>query len=259
MDFGETIDATLDLFKKNIRDFTITSVIVAGPALILSIILSVLNLATPEENENILVVIFMAITFAMSLVIAVFYMNSLIKLSSDYYLGLKTTFKDALRFSLKKFWKMCFALLAAAIALLLLMGLSVLAYFGVMAAGAGNIAAIIAAIVPMGFFTYYAFCFFLFPYIIVIEDLGIIDAFRRSRDLFRSSRNATLKVILIPYLINALTLVCVFIPFAGSFLVFLSYPLPIIAMTLVYYDIRIRYEGYDLMIQAEKLNSGIQQ
>lgn len=257
MNLGEIIDATIDLFKKNIKDYTVTSLIVAAPALILMVLLSAINLASPEDQESLLAFVFMAFSFIISFVIVIFYMNALIKLSSDYYNGLKPTFKDALKYSLEKFWKMGFAILALSFILILLFSFTALFFAGVMALTSNKILAAVATLIPLGFTIYYTFCIFLFPYVIVIEDLGIMDALKRSMELFRSSRNASMKIILVPYLINALTLVCTFVPILGSLLVFLSYPLPIIAMTLVYYDIRIRYEGYDLMIQAEKLNSGI--
>ncbi|MCE1247273.1 MAG: hypothetical protein LWY06_11565 [Firmicutes bacterium] len=257
MNLGEIIDATIDLFKKNIKDFTITSLVVAAPAIVLMLILTVINMTMPEDHESILAMVFIFVTFAVSFLIVIFYLNALIKMSSDFYNGVKTSFKEACAFSIKKFWKMTQALILSGIGFAVLFVITGMVFAGVTMATSNQYLAAGAAIIPFGFAIYYTFCIFLFPYVLVIEDAGVVESLKRSYELFRSSRNSMMKIILVPYLINALTIVATFIPFLGSFLVFLTYPLPIIAMTLVYYDIRIRSEGYDLMLQAEKLDSGL--
>ena len=111
-----------------------------------------------------------------------------------------------------------------------------------------------------------------------MEGLSGTEALKRSQRLFTSNRESMFKVIFIPIIIQVLLFLIffssAFIPFVymaltrqvmtmpmtmvfmlitTSLNLILS-PLSIIAMTVVYFDIRIRTEGFDLEINTDRTN-----
>lgn len=258
MNLGEIIDQTLDIFKRNFKDYAISCLIIMGPMFVLMIAFAILNIFSKSEDITIFLYILIPFTFV-SVIASLFFMLVMIELTSDIYENKKVSFWQVFQSAFRKWWRFSFAVFLVSLVLILILGIIFLAYFGVTALTKNNALAIIFCIFPFALFMYFLFAYFLAPYVVVIEDLTPMEALKRSVELFRYSRNSALKIMLVPSLINGLTFAFTFtvslIPFVGSLLVFLTYPLPIIAMTLVYYDIRIRHEGFDLLVQAENLAS----
>lgn len=135
-------------------------------------------------------------------------------------------------------------------------------------------------ILGLGLLTLLIMAFFIvhlmfFPQIVVLEGRGPLEALRRSRQLVRGSFWRVLGTVILVYL---LVQILVFIPglifgiginavfsdpfrdFAirQSFSTLVGYvsqilflPISIIAYTLLYYDLRVRKEGYDLQLLAQ--------
>lgn len=116
--------------------------------------------------------------------------------------------------------------------------------------------------------------FFAAPIAVVLEDAGAIHALKRSRELARGHTGHVLGVLL---LVLALYLVLTFLIYfvasvigafvpgslaspalveiAAGVLRILLAPIVAVVMTLLYYDLRIRKEGFDLEMMAAELDA----
>ena len=119
----------------------------------------------------------------------------------------------------------------------------------------------------------------------LLEGLSGNNALKRSKELFYSNRESIIKVIFIPIIINllviavvwtpsALLLFCMIFAYGESLMAiansigtiffaaliitpvlgFIFNSIPIIAITIIYYDIRIRTEGFDIELKIHKVN-----
>jgi hypothetical protein len=107
--------------------------------------------------------------------------------------------------------------------------------------------------------------YFAIPAVTVLEQRGARDSMQRSRALSRSETAKIAKTLILLYIVYGVLLLAIpavigflthelaiwqiFTTVASMFL----YPLVPIATTLLYYDIRIRKEGFDLQLMAAAL------
>jgi len=258
MNLGEIIDYTLELYKRNFKDYIIATLIIFSPSfVIVGLFFASSFIVTGESSEKIMSILMIPFAIA-SYVISMFFLETMIIITRETYHGRKLPYLSAIRIAFQKLLPVAGTMLLMILALSLFVLVIVLLFSGGITAGNVPLG-LIASLPVMGLFLYYFLAFSLTPYIVVLEGKVGFHALKRSRELFRSSKNAMLKVFIIPYLINMLGVVCSFIPFISSVLMLLFYPLPIIAMTVVYYDIRIRYEGYDLLVQAERFENKLRE
>jgi hypothetical protein len=252
---GEIIDRTISIFRDNYKPFLITSGIFQAPFIIL-LIISIVLVAILGENGNILAMIVMVIAGLIGFALYFLLSGTCIKLTSDIYMGKPTSFKEAILFLLNNILPYVgtimltglvfigFFVLSGAIFMVVVPLVNISPFFLIL---------VILSLVPFGISFYYLFSYMLVPSVIIIEGKILLGALRRSKELFDSGRDARWKIILIPYLMQILFLVISAIPYVGSIIVLLLTPLQVIAMTLVYFDIRIRYEGFDLELETEKI------
>ena len=118
-----------------------------------------------------------------------------------------------------------------------------------------------------GIIAYVWFC--MAPPVVMIEGEGGVGALKRSRAVVKDYFNKTFLIVIPVAILEIVLALCVlFLPnlFANLFflhhlllstvlaiLLILSAPLKIAATTMLYYDLRIRKEGYDLQSLAEEL------
>ena len=108
---------------------------------------------------------------------------------------------------------------------------------------------------------------FAVPAVVVIERLGPMAALGRSADLSRDNKLRILGTLAVAWLIYLAVLYLVVIPTALSGSLIAStigqlvvgafvYPLIPAVTTVLYYDMRIRKEGYDIQLMSQSLDSG---
>lgn len=255
-DYGEIIDLTLRFFLKRFSDYAYITYAVFIP---LTAIMGIVFTAGPgiiDEKDPVKLSLFFLITGMFSAAITIIFVGAAIRYTSETFLGNEISHKDAFRYSLKIYPLMTLTLMMVSAIigipgvltfLLLIHGQSIL----------GPIPDFILGMLLLLGGVYGFYCFTMVPYVLIIENKTGMQALRRSFELFRSSKNASHKIVMMPMLINALTSIlsmfASFVPFIGILLVFLCFPITIITMTLVYYDIRMRYEGLDLLLIAENM------
>ena len=100
---------------------------------------------------------------------------------------------------------------------------------------------------------------------VMLEGAGVLAALRRSRELARGSARRILGVLALMFAIGIVLTLIVGEIFAalfgnrtlanalGGFILIPLYPVAAAILTLLYYDLRIRREGYDIELMAEGL------
>ncbi len=112
---------------------------------------------------------------------------------------------------------------------------------------------------------YVAARFFALTQVIVLEDAGLDDAFARSSELSSGRKRHILNTLLLVYIIYWLLSLCVVVlgGFAQSTVVtivlgtvfsIVAYPIIALAGMVLYYDCRIRNEGYDIEHMAAAMD-----
>ncbi len=255
-DYGEIIDLTIKFFLKRFSDYAYITYAVFLP---LTLIMGIVFTAGPEivdQKDPVKLALFFLISGMFSAAITVIFVGAAIKYTSETFLGNKISYKDSFRYSLKIYPHLTLTLMLVSA----IIGIPGVLTFSMLIYGQSIIGPIPDIIVSMllllaGAYGFY--CFTMVPYVLIIENKTGIQALKRSIELFRSSKNASSKVVMMPMFINSLTSILTmfasFVPFVGILLVFLCLPITIITMTLVYYDIRMRYEGLDLLLIAENM------
>jgi len=266
MDYGEIIDRTLEIYKEHFRDFALVSLILFGPVVFLAgILVLLLSFLSGGKGSSVIQAV-LSVFVIFSSIISIFFVAANINITYKAFQGKRISYLDALRQTIGKIG----ALLLTTLVAIVLIGAAVSFAFGMFFFTTrflgGSIPEIILGVImiAIGIYVvlYTIFSFVLAPCVVMIEDMRGLQALKRSHQLFRSSRNTIGKVILIPYLMNILTqilaVIASFIPFVGIIVMALLFPLQIIAISLVYFDVRIRYEGLDLLLLAERLNEKLE-
>lgn len=231
----EIVDAALHLLRLNYVQLVTASAAIFLPAIVLALVL-------PESFAPAV-----AMLYALLQSIAA---GAIILLVSDSYLGRPPSVAGALK------WVTTHA--GALIVVSVLQGLLF-------------IVGIALLIVPGLIFMAW---FFAAPMAVVLEDAGAIHALERSRELVRGRTGHVLGALLLVlglYLVLTLLIYFVagvigaFVPggltspalveIAAGVLRILLAPIVAVVMTLLYYDLRIRKEGFDLEMMAAELNA----
>lgn len=172
---------------------------------------------------------------------------ALIVAASDSYLGRDVDVGRALREVLPRFWPVLVSAMAKWLAVM----------FGTM-----------LLIVP-GFYFYAKY--FAVPATVVIEKLGAMAGLRRAGELSKGEKGKILKTMLLAFAIIIVfsfvtgVLAAVFpsnpmlVEAASIVVTILIYPLVALTETLLYYDLRMRREGYDIELMAQELGRASEQ
>ncbi|NQT21506.1 MAG: hypothetical protein HQ592_17510 [Planctomycetes bacterium] len=266
MSIGQILDQTFKLYRKNLARFIAIIAVVQVPASLITILALVgVGIATaafvaseqgeaimtPSASFGLLLVAFGGLF--LSMVAATLGHAALTKSISECYLGRESTVGQSYRFVLAKLP----AILAAGVLVVLLtfMGLAL---------------CIVPGILLMALF-------YLTTPAIILEDLGAIKGMSRSRSLTAGNFGKVLGLALIVLLI--VFVVSIFFQLIGGVISFIAVPnnefaaqlivqvfslfaqviaAPIggISSILLYYDLRIRKEAFDLEMLAERIESG---
>lgn len=282
MQLGEILDGGFSIYRRHFGLFMRLSIVLIGIPAIVSVYVATRFIANPVGATNWLQE-HIAATIAVGLLAGLIWMMIFLLLSagtiriiSDSYLGNEPTLGAALRLGVER----SVPLLIVAIGKALLM---FVVYIGVAIAvvAAGAIGRAIGASALFMVFAVVAGCwalayvlcvYALTSMVVVLEDLdSSFDAFGRSAELTRQSR---LKVFLIWLVIWAFTTFLPYIVIFGLSWVFgpespaqpflslgmiimgvILAPILPCAFTLLYYDLRVRREAFDLQILSDQLGT----
>lgn len=275
MNFGEVLDASLSIFRRHFGLFLQVSVVVMAVPLAVFVFFTT-RLATDFMIRPIAALL----TFVP--VILVYYLASLVltaatvRVISDSYLGREPRFRDAIGLGMGRIWPLFLVGLGKSVLLgLIIVGLGIVGALLVPvtraapAVGALGIAALV--IVGAWFLIYVACGYGVTTPVVVLEDLpSAFDAFSRSWELTRGSRLRVLGFALVAFLlfnsIPSLVLQAIAAavqkqsPLIGLPVLVVAHAVPMLLLpiiscvfTLMYYDLRVRREAFDLQILGQQL------
>lgn len=270
MELGEMLDAALTIFRRHFGLF----VKIGVAALWLPVALTIYIQLAGGREQHIWMTLFVAIIQYFA---GLFLTASAIRVISDSYLGRAPQFADAIAMGASKIWSLFLVGLGKGLVLGLIAGaVGVVVAIAVPAAtalGAGAVGALVVVVAVVGgiwFLIYVACGYAVTTPVVVLESLhGAFDAFGRSWELTRGFKRkifATFAVVfLIVYVPGGLVgglaaalmlearVVAQVIEVIGTALPIILTPLFSCVLTLVYYDLRVRREAFDLQILSQQL------
>lgn len=270
MGVGEVLDGALTIYRRHFTTFLVLGIV----ALWLPVVLSIyVQLSGPQQHIGMAFLAGVLQYFAGLLLTA-----GVIRVISDFYLGRATSVRDALSLGAEKVWPLFLVGLGKAILLGIIVGfLGALAAISIpLLAKTGGGGALIGVVLLCGvawLAAYVACGYGVTTQVVVLEPLGSsFDAFGRSWELTRGRK---LKVLALAFI----AFVLVGVPSAGigalagvlrltsangaAVLLVIAAILPIVltpvlpcVFTLMYYDLRVRREAFDLELLSQQLGSG---
>lgn len=281
MSFGEILDGSLTLYRRNFGVFLrlalaslIVPVLLVGYFIFFMMERAMLSIMMMHLDP--MLVLMFILVFVSYIVGTLMMTAGTIRVISDSYLDRPTSFGQAIGLGVSKIVPLFFVGLAKGVLLSVLAGIVgigvAVAAPMIAAAGTGGTLIVIAgAIVGVWLCIWVAAAYGVTTPVVVLERLGSsFEAFGRSWHLTSGSRGrvvglfivATLVFNVVPQLLVQLvaTFVMKVSPPAGLGLMIASYVLPIIlfpaiscVVTLMYYDLRVRREAFDLQMLSEQL------
>jgi hypothetical protein len=236
---SELVDAAFALYRQNSAQYILVSALANVPLLIVQLVMQPTNPALLlAAGATVLLILSLA-----SIVTFSFMGAAVVRLGSDLYLGKEPDLARTLREVIPRVP----ALIVANILLALLLS-------------AGFLLLLVGAI-------YVAARYFAVSIVIVLEGKGPVAAFGRTSALSRDRKWHILKTMVLVFLIYFILSIGVsaFATLTGSYVIqlvastlFTIVAYPVIALTqmVLYYDCRIRNEGFDLEHMAATLDAG---
>ena len=287
MRLGEILDGSLNIFRRHFGVFMRLSLILVWLPTAIGIYLNLrfsnnpfalLNLFQENIGRSIgITLLIVALWTVCSLLLTA----GTIRTISDSYLGQEPELMESLRFGVGKLVSLLLVTFSKGLLLILLyvasaMCVGVLFFIGRLV-GPG-MAALMALVGGIGavWFVIWAMCAYgtTTPIVVVEELNSSFDAFGRSWELTRGARGKVFGTIMVTWLIsqavpgmviNAIggvvgiagneSLQPLFVVLASLIGIVLA-PIMPCALTLLYYDLRVRREAFDLQILSEQLGTG---
>ena len=268
MELGEILDGALTIFRHHFGTFAKIGVV----ALWLPVALTIyIQLAGGTEQHFILFFVVQVIAYFAGL----FLTAAAIRVISDSYLGRPPELGEALSLGASKIWPLFVVGLGKGIIVGLLAAVCgvVIAIAAPALAGGGTagVILVLVAVLGGGWFIAFVLCgYAVTTPVVVLENLnGAFDAFGRSWELTRTFKRKILGVAVVAFLMVYVPILAVAglggyfriaSPVIGQAIEVVSAALPIVAMpllscvfTLMYYDLRVRREAFDLQILSQQL------
>ena len=277
MNFGEVLDGSLVLYRRHFGLFLKLAVITLAVPVLLLVYFSARLLGsfltrTPNMGALWLFLPVGILYYLASLVLTA----GTVRIISDSYLGRAPQLRDALALGLSKLWGLVGVGLGKGAILFLatLAAGAVTAVTAVMTRGGGALAVLllVALIAASVWFVIYVLCGYgVTTPVVVLEELGSsFDAFGRSWELTRGFRGKVLGLGVVAFLLfNALpswvlqglsALARATVPGLAIGLGALAAIVPVLltpaiaaVITLMYYDLRVRREAFDLQVLSQRL------
>jgi hypothetical protein len=268
---GEVLDGSLTIFRRHFLLFLKLGIVALWLPVAITIYVS---LAGGQQQH-------LALSFLAKIIqyfAGLFLSASAIRVISDAYLGHEPQFGDAISLGASKIWSLFVAGIAKGIivgGIAILIGIVVAVTIPSMAGGGSGAAAFILllALLGGGWFAIFVLCgYAVTTPVVVLEHLAsATDSLGRSWALTKGSRlkifgifSVAFLIVFLPILVFAV-LAAVVKPesvISGQAFEVLAAAMPIIltpllscVITLVYYDLRVRREGFDLQVLSEQLST----
>ena len=277
MNFGEILDAALVIYRRHFGLFLKLAVIVlAVPVLLLVYISARFVGSFMTQTPNIAGLLYLVPVGILYYLASLVLTAGTIRIIADSYLGRAPRLQDALALGVEKLWSLVVVGLGKGVIVFLVAMAAgvVIAVLGVAAKGAG--AAAVLLLVAAGAAGAWLVGFVLCGYgvttpVVVLEELGSsFDAFGRSWDLTRSFKLKVLGLAVVAVLLfnalpswvlQALSVVArAALPPLSIALAALATVVPVLltpavaaVITLMYYDLRVRREGFDLQMLSRQM------
>jgi hypothetical protein len=258
---GEIIDRALVLLKDNLKDYFIMTTIIYSPLLVLGVLFFIVfSMTTIVKDKNVFAVVFLFITVPLALfsIFAWFLlMSGVTKLTSERYNGNTCSFKEAFIHVYHNLLKLAwtFFLIGFYILGMITLGIVIMSLFFVMSTTIMIILGVLIGIIIFALSIYLTLSFTLVPQIVMIEGKSGQKALARSRELFHSSKDSLTKTATLPFFTQMFANILSGVPYVGFLLWLVVGPIPSIALTVLYYDIRINRESYDLEHRIDLMTS----
>ena len=283
MQIGEILDGTFNIYRRHFGLFMRLSLLLICVPAILAVFFMARVATNPIGASNWItthiasVVLFVIVGLLVYATISLLLKAGTIRIISDSYLGQEPTLSTALQFGMGRI----IPLLVVAISkgLLIFVIYIALALVGAVVVGLGKVLgtaigvlAIVAYAVGAIWFLSWVLCGYgLTSMVVVLEDLdSSFDAFGRSWELTRGSRLKLFLICLVIFLFTAL--LPWFVVLGAAQMLGPTSPHPILsvlqvlvgvalapimpcALTLLYYDSRVRREAFDLEILSKQLGA----
>ena len=269
MGVGEILDGALTIYRRHFITFLALGIIVLWLPVVLSIYA---QLSGPQGHTGLLFLAAILQYFAGLLLTA-----GVIRVISDFYLGRESGLTQALALGVQKVWPLFVVGLGKGVLLgLIVFVLGIVAAISIpMLTKTGALGGIVALALLAGACWLAAFVacgYGVTTQVVVLEPLGSsFDAFGRSWDLTRGRKLKVLGLALVAFIlvgvpsagIGALAAVLRFsFSTTAAALLVLAAVLPVIltpvlpcVFTLMYYDLRVRREAFDLELLSQHLSA----
>jgi hypothetical protein len=289
MEFGEILDGALRLFRRHFGLFFKLSLAVMWLPFAIGVYLKVRFAVTPGMGPQDVLAYYqsaMASLFLWGIIVLIAYVCASLLLTagsvriiSDSFLGRDPQFSDVLAFA----WSKVIPLFLVGIGKSLLLGLLMVVLVLVIAAtgGVARVAGALAGLLVfvefvagIWFLFYIACAYAVTTPAVALENLpSALDSFGRSWELTRGARGRMfglgfvawfLITLLLPSIISVALgqMVLQFFPswqvavsIASSLIPLIVAPILPCVLTLAYYDLRVRREGFDLQLLSEQIGS----
>lgn len=269
MELGEILDGALTIFRRHIGLFVKLGVV----ALWLPVALTIyIQLAGGLEQHAFLWVI----AWLLSSFGGLFLTAAAIRVISDSYMGRLPELGEALSLGAAKILPLFLVGIGKTIIMILLVAaIGIIAAVAVpaMASGGSGVALVFALLAVLAgcWFIAFVLCgYAVTTPVVVLENLGgAFDAFGRSWDLTRGFKRKIFGIAAVAFLMIYLPIIVIAglggyfrltSPVMGQAIEVFSAALPILVypifsciLTLMYYDLRVRREAFDLQILGEQL------
>jgi hypothetical protein len=243
----ELIDAAVQLLRQHYVELVAVTALFMIPVIIARLVFVPVQIVTPSQILSASTLRGFGLLYPISFIFSSVSTAATVVIVSDSYLGREVTIEAAVSRVLARFW----TVLGAAF----LEGLIIVFGF-------------VLLIVPGIIFACWLFAT---TNVVMVEDKSAFDALARSRNLARGSVGKILAVLLFSILIVwLLQLLIGFVlgllvaglrpgnpslagQLVGYAVAILLYPFVQVVITLLYYDLRIRKEGFDMELMAKEL------
>jgi hypothetical protein len=270
--FGEVLDASLTIFRRHFMLFVKLGVVALWLPVAMTIYIS---LAGGQQQH-------LGLSFLANVIqyfAGLFLSAAAIRVISDAYLGHEPQFADAIALGGSKIWPLFVAGLAKGIivgGIAILIGIVAAVTIPSMASGGGSGTAALVLILTLavgGWFAIFVACgYAVTTPVVVLENLNsATDSLGRSWALTKGAKLKIFGIFFVAFLIVVLPMVLVgglagvLKPeslVSGQAFEVIAALLPIIltpvlscVVTLVYYDLRVRREGFDLQVLSDQLTT----
>jgi hypothetical protein len=189
----------------------------------------------------------------------------MIAAASDAYQGTQVDPGTAIKAGFRRFWPIVLASLAKWILIMLAASVAII-LIAIGSVSIGPFAVLLA--IPACAFPFMVWArFFAVPAVTILENLGVGDSLRRSAELSAGFRWRIFGTFVVVYLIMFAIMMTammtamftiknlIIAQIASNLFSLLAFPLLSTLIVVLYYDLRIRKEGYDLELMQRELPS----